>query len=118
MEKYYICVDDSGGMCDRICKGLKGLNYNTNATLETWKDSYTDDEKPIISYLCRNEEDCISILNTDNFHVNIFECDKVYLLDKIIVTNKECIFDKRFTDISVLNPLELEYTKDGIYNIY
>ena len=99
-----IAVDMQGGMCDRLMLGTKGIVYNAKCSLECWKFNAPDDDDIQNMPEPTDIENALSILFTDNFHVEIV---------KDIKQVRELLKD---------NKINLDLTnipfKDNIFNIY
>lgn len=99
-----IAVDTMGGMCDRLMLGKNGILNNACYSLECWKYNAPDDEDIQNMQYPTNIENAISILNTDNFYIEIITDVKRI---------KELLQDNEI-DID-LNNIKFE---NNVYNIY
>lgn len=99
-----IAVDKTGGGCDRLMLGKNGILNNANYSLECWKYNAPDDEDIQNMQYPTNIENAISILNTDNFYIEIITDVKRV---KELLQDNEINID--------LNNIKFE---NNVYNIY
>ena len=100
-----IAVDKSGGMCDRLMLGEKGIINNACYSLECWKYNAPDDEDIQNMSYPTTLKNAIAILNTDNFYIEI-----VTTTDRI----KELLQDEEIE----INLNNIQFKEDNTYNIY
>ena len=126
-EKLYLCIDGHGGLSDRICKGLKGLQANARISLECWNADLSEQDDDYIKANTDTLKECLFILQNDNYviyELNEEPFSYVDITDGLIVNHnikRQAKFENskaKKQKVVFVNTNEITFDENNMYSIY
>lgn len=117
-----VALDFSGGECDRLMKGRKGILYNANASIECFNNGGVEEPFKPFDIDSTSDDDleyAINILQADNFHVCLV-LNQPIVVDGLIVGRDLIVASniEQSKHLTVVDVTKVDFDENGIYSIY